>query len=325
LLSPTAAQGDAARIERQALTTYFAKNNDAGGIFGRRMELLFLDLPEDTAQRADAVRGFLREKQIFAAIGDMSGAEGAIAGVMREQGVPMIAILASFPETGLPLNRFVFYLDGGIEDEAQALMDFSAVRMQEKGRHVAIVCGKDALSRETALWLKRHLSESGAGQVPIDEDRIPPLADVVYWVRPVSELASILDVPAMHRTILVPGGFSGAELKTVAARNAEMFVALTARSGNSGTGSRLLWERVVASASILNEGIKLSGRELKRAGMIEALEGFQKVQTALPEPISYSTSRRIGASDVHIMRFDSSGQKLEAVDDTIQSQAARRR
>jgi hypothetical protein len=59
--------------------------------------------------------------------------------------------------------------------------------------------------------------------------------------------------------------------------------------------------------------------------MIEALEGFQKVQTALPEPISYSTSRRIGASDVHIMRFDSSGQKLEAVDDTIQSQAARRR
>ena len=310
LLSPAGTEGDAANIEREILTDYFAKGNKAGGVFGRRVDLVFFEVPADPALRAEAVRGFVKESHIFAAIGDLSGEEAAIAKVLQEESVPTIAAFADFPETALPMNRFVFYLDGGIEDEARALLDFGAARMQGAGHHVAIVHGKDALSVRTAIWLQRRLHDMGVDPVVIEEERIPASADFVYWMKPVNELGSRLDGSALPRTILIPGRFWGA-MTTPMPANVEIFVASKPRLEGNDTSSRLLWERVMASASILNEGVKLTGRGLTRAGFMEALEGFQNVQTALPEPISYSVSRHVGSSHVSVMRFDPARQELK--------------
>jgi len=76
---------------------------------------------------------------------------------------------------------------------------------------------------------------------------------------------------------------------------ARVFVAFGALSGpeDSSTASRILG-RTTASASILTEGMKIVGRGLSRAALLEALEGFHKVQTNLRSPVSYGPNRASG-------------------------------
>ena len=85
--------------------------------------MAFVTLPGEPAQRAEALRRFLTDNEIFAIVcGDFSGTEAEIAAVLRDTGTPSLAALAAFPQTGFPLNPYVFYLDGGIKEEAAALI-----------------------------------------------------------------------------------------------------------------------------------------------------------------------------------------------------------
>jgi hypothetical protein len=65
--------------------------------------------------------------------------------------------------------------------------------------------------------------------------------------------------------------------------------------------------------------MKIAGRGLSRAALLEALEGFHKVQTNLRSPVSYGPNRRVGASGVRIMMFDLKSRKLELISGDAQS------
>jgi Periplasmic binding protein/Cytochrome c len=315
LVPPPSETGQASAIERQTLAGYFARVNQAGGIFGRRIELSFTELPRDPAQRAIAVRNFLLREQVLAVVGDFSGAEAGMAAVMRDLGTPAIADLAPFPQTDSPLNRFVFYLDGGVEEEAQALLDFASARFPGLDRQTAICFQQDEISRETATWLQTRLTESGHRRVVMSEDSKPPRADVVYWIRHGPELPVAVDYSRGESAILIAGSLAGAPMTPIAIPGARVFVAFRASSGpeDSTPASRILWDRATASAGILTEGMKIAGRGLSRAALLEALEGFHEVQTNLPAPVSYGPNRRVGASGVRIMMFDLKSGKLEPI------------
>ena len=198
ILPPPSQAAAGNRIIRRAFFDYFARVNEESGIFSRRIELSFQELPSDSARRSGAVREFLERERIFAVAGaDFTGAEPEMAAIMQQTATPAIALLAPFPEIGFPLNKYVFYLDAGLRGEADALP-----------------------------------------------------------------------------------------------------------SANPGLPDQMVWDRATASAEIITEALKHAGRELTRANLIEALEGFDNVQTTLPWPLSYGPNRRIGINAVKIRRLD---------------------
>jgi len=250
------------------LLAYFARVNAGGGIFGRRVELSFLELPVDASLRAGAVREFLGAGQVFAVVGDFTGAESELAAAMRDTATPAIAAFAPFPATASPLNRYVFYLNGGLAGELQALVDFAAKRFPA----TEIVASDTGISADAAKWL--------AGNIRVG-DGAPGAA---YWLRPDLQGAERFPV------LLIPGSLCDC---TSFPRDTKVFVAPPQIASAR--------DRVFASAAIVTEAFRLAGRDLSRAGFIAALESFRDVQTNLQGPISFGLSRRVGmdGSGIH--------------------------
>ena len=97
ILPPASVARSTNRMMRQVLLSYFARVNAAGGLFNRRVDVAFCDLPPDRTERAAAVREFLTRENIFAvACGDFTGAEGEIARALLETRTPGIAAFAAF-------------------------------------------------------------------------------------------------------------------------------------------------------------------------------------------------------------------------------------
>src|SRR5262249_27753006 len=59
-----------------------------------------------------------------------------------------------------------------------------------------------------------------------------------------------------------------------------------------------------AAAVVLTEGLKVTGRELTRERLIEALEGLHGFDTGLMPKISYGPNKRIGALGAYIVAVD---------------------
>jgi hypothetical protein len=278
--------------------------------------LAFAELPADPTQRADAVRAFLAREQVFAVLGDFSGAEPGIAAAMRDTETPAIAVLAPIPQTASPLNRFVFYLDGGIEEEEQALLDFASAKFPGMDREIAIIDSDDETSRETAKWLQASLAKAGRQRILLSEDIQAAQADIVFWIRP--GLPPAIQGSRVERAILIPGSLAAGFSNTGLSTGTHIFVALGTGSYSQeqipdahNDSSRMIWERTTASASILTEALKNAGRGLSRTTLLEALESFNGVQTNLPGPITFGPNRRVGASHVRVMRYDPVSRKLE--------------
>jgi hypothetical protein len=286
VLTPASRSADAGAITRQALRDYFDRLNAEGGIFSRRVDLIFDELPANSSQQADAVRDFLRKEQVFAVLGDFTGAESAIAAVMRETGTPAIPAIDPFPDTSLPINNYVFYLDGGLKDEVEALADYAAKRFPRPDIQTVIVSSSAEITREAASRLRDRLRESGRRKVVITEDEPAPDADLAFWFR------SDRPVPRPDRktVFLVPAYFGAAD-----------------------SLMRLTWDRLTASAAIISEAMRIAGRDLSRASLIAALEGFQSVQTTLPDPVSFGPDRRVGVNNVRFITFEDAGAKVVTV------------
>ena len=203
LLPPRSTFTDGPAATRQSLLEYFRGVNAAGGLFDRRIELKFGDLPADPRQRAQAALDFLGGEQVFAVIGDFTGAESEIAANLRETGTPAIAALAPFPPSDSSQNPFVFYLDGGVTEELDALAAYASEHFSRKDLPIAIVASDSRNERETARWLAEHLTNSGRTRVVVQEDPRLKSAGLVFWVRP--------DFPAGasgNTTFLVPSSLS---------------------------------------------------------------------------------------------------------------------
>jgi ABC-type branched-subunit amino acid transport system substrate-binding protein len=284
VILPASANASTSQNIRKTLLDYFARVNGAGGIFGRRIELTFAELPLNAAQRADAVRAFLAREQIFAVVcGAFTGAEAEMAAVLRDTGTPGIAAFAAFPQTASPLNPYVFYLDGGVPDEADALIDFALNRFPGANFRPAVVVSDEETSRQAAAYLRTRFAKSGIAETPL------PNASSVFWLRP-GQPASTVD---RQTVFLIPGSlFGSSPALAPPGANAQLFVAQSTDAPADA--------RARASAGIMIEALKRAGRNLTRATLVEALEGFHRVETGLHAPVSFGPNRRVGSSDVRI-------------------------
>jgi hypothetical protein len=206
----------------------------------------------------------------------------------------------------LPVNPYVFYLDGGIQAETDALINFALQHFPRKDLKLAIASCDEEISAEAAALIRTRLA--GSGRLAM------PPADLVFWLRRDVNSLPTVAVPG-RSVILIPGSLLDARQNLVPFRKAQVFIAFgpgTRQESalDADAPVRVAWDRATASAALLTEAMKVAGRELTRAGFLAALEGLRGFETTFSSPISFGPNRRVGASGVNIMTLDPKNGKL---------------
>lgn len=136
--------GEGAHERRAAIRGILAAAADRverrGGVYGRRMDLRFLETPEAPAERMRGVAEFLETEKPFALIAPFAvGIEEAMAELMAATGTPTIGPFAIDPPVADPPVAEVFYLLPGLAQQARALLRFAVDLEGPTISHVVVV------------------------------------------------------------------------------------------------------------------------------------------------------------------------------------------
>jgi ABC-type branched-subunit amino acid transport system substrate-binding protein len=320
----------------RTLKAYAEDVNSRGGLFHRVILLEFEDLPDTPERTASVIAEFLHRKRIFAMVGPyIAGWEPAVCAALSEEGVPTIGPFA----IATPADDRIFHIYSGPDGQARAL---AAEAMERTPRPVPVILVGDddpaasaAAQAVTDVWTRRGAtsppqivlreSEGTSGLAALAErlrargtnvvfDFGPPeflhplvlAADRSDW-RPrlyllgASAGAGVLDLPrSFDGRVFLAIPYVPEDI-TLAGR--QRYERLASRSGLPDD-HRAAQIAVLASASVLEEGLRRCGREVSRAGLIEALERLAEFPTGFSRPVTFGAGRRVGAWGAYIVEAD---------------------
>lgn len=315
----------------------WAEQVDArGGIYGRKLRLVELELPADPPARPAALERFLDQRQVFALVAPFfAGADAELAEVAREREVPAIAPFTLEAKEGFPVNRQVFYLWSGIDGQARALVGYAA----KHGPPVAAAVAEPADGRLAAVAAAIVDELERAGGAPPDRLSLGPPVDPAAEAERLRDagvadlylldtgpagaaLLAAAEAAGWHPRLLVPGSLAGGAVLDPPAGFADRIVlAYPTLPGDRSEAAVTELRRLVgglelppghdtvaitafAGARLLAEGLERAGRALSREKLIAALEDLYDHPTELTPHLTYNPNRRIGARGAYIVTLD---------------------
>src|SRR6185503_18694129 len=125
----------------------FEDVNSQGGVYGRRLELNVIECSAETRAAARAkLDSVLKEQQVFAMANAMiAGTEKEVVPILSQNATPLIGPFSLYPQTGFPLNRQVFYLLSGLDDQAKSLAKFIAEKPEFKKSNIVMIAPRIAV------------------------------------------------------------------------------------------------------------------------------------------------------------------------------------
>jgi len=311
------------RSIREVLTAYFA---DAAKdpVFGRVIEMRYLELPEVPEDRAAAVRTFLREQGIFALVtGFLAGSDKEIGKVLDELGVPLVNAISASPP--LETNRYAFYLDGGIASQANALVN--SVLENGASAPIAILYSPGGVEQQAADNARALLSESEWPEVHAistrDSDWMAQIArSNAKIVLLLSRFPSFQPLAKLPDTLfLVPGVLlppDSTEIPRAAGtriraafpvlpsdfdvRAVAEYQKLAERYHLPAAGVQAQ-RSALCGAKIVMELLNRSGREVSREGLVDQQENLREFPTGWSPVLSYSPGNHIGIREPHVFEL----------------------
>jgi ABC-type branched-subunit amino acid transport system substrate-binding protein len=311
---------------RDVLRRYIDELNRIGGIFGRRIELAFVEaaIAPDFLNSATRVEG-IEETVLAVVVSDAVDVEHEITALTRHGDVPLVAVRA---DKDLSPARHVFYLSAGVTGELGALAAQAARQLTAGSARLAILYADSGEDRERVMAL-RPLIERG-GWSMIDE-----------IVLPAAGMPDDLPEPAMRRieasdTILF-AGWDRRSAKILshlgrAGRSPLVLLASTLTSPKSlprdmDAKTRILFAfepngsppsveipdtqpaqsppgTTLAAVKLLVEGLRRAGRDVSRTGLIDALQTIQRFEAGYGAPLSYGPRQHIGFTGAEIVPLD---------------------
>jgi ABC-type branched-subunit amino acid transport system substrate-binding protein len=327
---------------RRVVDGYAAHVNAGGGIYHRRLELRYLPLPAVPEARPAALARFAEEEGVFALVASFTaGADAALAAEAARLGVPSVGPLTRLPEEGFPLNRQVFYLDGGLPAQVRALATAAARDGAGGERTAAFVhpAGDEALAELATA------AGAGAGFAATSVRPLAPGGGA-------EAAAALADAGVTDLFLLLPDAAAAALASAAAAVGwtPRLYTAgslagprlLAARQGSGGRlglafnslpvdrlpGAVERFRRTTGldaapaatevaawtAFDLLLAALEESGRDLSREGLIETLELVRGRTTGLARPVSYGPNRRIGARGAWVVVLDGAAAEPTAVE-----------
>ncbi|MEA2490472.1 MAG: hypothetical protein QOH21_2264 [Acidobacteriota bacterium] len=301
---------------RGALTAWFSRLNQDGGVFGRRIEPRFTTTSGTADKRAAAFREFLEREQPFAVTAAwISGADDAMSAVAEEAHVPTIAAFTA--DLGADDRRYVFQLLAGVREQSLALVA-AAVGEHRATARVTILA--DEATSGFASKLRDTLTDAGCKHVSV-ASALPLDAQHVLYLGAPSRLDAVLAAAAVLAAppyVLIPVAHSSGDLTAApAALDGRLLLALPSSPDDltpegeaelraldvppaAATSARI----ALASAKLLVEALRGPGRNLDRDVLLTTLETFYRTPTGLTPPITWTPSRHTGSHAVRIIGVD---------------------
>lgn len=324
---------------RATLDAYFAALNARGGVYGRRVELLYEDSAGTPAGTLDATRRLVEERHAFALVGSFEPPGDAATGeYLRRRAVPLVGPLTLTPKPGVPPNPSVFYLLPTARDQARALAQFvrdEAARTPGAAHaRLFVVSSDEQFDRDAAEGAR--LQAQGAASVTTRSYRRGefPAAEVaaetaraearyvLFFGAPAefTRLAGALEA-AGRRPVLaglaLTLGRAALELPPELAARVYLahptplpepaafaeFSALV-RGANAGRGATAFQAIAFAAAKTFTEALKACGQRLRRATLTAALEGLRGFETGVLPPLTFEPNRRVGPAGAYVVGVD---------------------
>ena len=338
-LPATGALGDLGQAVKAVTTAFFDELNSQGGIYSRRLELRFIETGDTpTATRANVER-LLKDEQVFAMTAVfIAGSEKEIIPLMAQQEVPLVGPFTLYPQTGLPLNRQVFYLLSGMDTLARALINFAAKRPEFKKAGVAVVYPQSEINAALSEAIKDQSRKDGLSAPQLADyvaghfdgaETVKQLKqsgrEIVFLLGSGEEAESFMreaDKLSWYPSIFLPASSGGAGIfgapsgfdgkifisfpTAPADQSAEAMKEFQALAEKYKLPTHHLAAQISAysAARILVEALKRAGKDLSREKLIQTLEGFYEYSTGLTPPITYGPNRRIGAMGAYVVTIN---------------------
>lgn len=306
--------------------------NAGGGFFGRKVMLRFLEPPEEAQARVTAVREFIDREDLFVLLNStLAGTDRELASLLAEKEIPVVGALALYPQTEAPLNRYVFYLQPGLAEQARALAIFANAHLGHLPSHVAVIESSESRSASAANEVKTETTKLGWQAVEsvkadaIAGGRWRSAGNELVMILAPEVFSKLVEVDSRSETkpqYLVPASLVNLDLSSLPQGiRARIFVAYPALPSD-GTPEGIAYFRklmsgtphanhhlaaqwtALASARLLAYALENAGRDLSREKLIELLEGTYQFPTGLSPAISFGPNRRIGSMGVHIVHAD---------------------
>jgi len=335
----TGALAEMGQSIKAVTTAFFTEVNAQGGIYNRRIDLKFVETVDTAAGTRANVERLLKDDQVFALTGAfIAGSEKEIIPLLAEQSVPLIGPFTLYPQTTLPLNREVFYLLSGVDDQARALVDFAATKPELKNARIAVLYSQseayaNAMKAIKAEAEKKKLTapqayDFVAGRLDaaaIVKHLKPSSPEAVFFLGSPEELISFMqeaEKSDWFPAIFLPSANAGAGIFAAPARfDGKLFFSFPTAPGDQDAEGlkefRALAEKyqltkkhlaaqisAYSAAKILVEALKRAGKDVSREKLIQVLEGLYEYRTGLTPAITYGPNRRIGAMGAYVVTID---------------------
>lgn len=343
ILPPDSDFASAAAI-RAATHAYFDRLNRSGGIYGRQIDLRTAPTPDGAAGLTESMRRFVDADGLFALVNTyIAGAERDAASYTNSAEVPMIGALTLYPATEFPLNPYIFYLDGGVPSQVEALAAYPT----GPAASIALVFADAEPWRGVAQAVMRRHPELQWSAKPVEIQRarqFQPSLLVEQLKREASAYTLVLLPPRLsgafwkaaaalkswNTALLVPSDLASPQTFDLLAADSRAIFALSATPSDilpeaAGDYQNLARDyhlphdhlaaqwTALAACRILQEGLVRSGHELTRARLVEMLEALYRFPTGFAITVTYGPNLRVGDSESHLVSFNPASGALTPV------------
>ena len=312
---------------REVLSAYFQEAAQQEQIFGRRIDLETLVLPDDPAQRGKAVRDFLRDRGIFALVsGFITRSEKDVDAVLDDMGVPLILGVTPFPPS--VTDRYAFFLDGGIPSQAEALANYAIAAHENKPQKVLILYSAEEVEEHIANAAFEQFRAAGWTEVQrtalgSDTDRIPLRRSRADLVLILSHEISQKELAAWPKAeFLIPGVLLSPDaIVSPLPNGSRIFTAFPILPSDFAGGRLAEYEALakkyhlnptdlqaqlaaLCGAKVLIELLRRSGRDLSREKLVEIEEGLTGFEIGWTPAFNFAPNQHIALSTPRIVEVD---------------------
>ncbi|HEX9918058.1 MAG TPA: ABC transporter substrate-binding protein [Pyrinomonadaceae bacterium] len=328
---------------KSVVAAYFEEVNSQGGIYNRKIELKYAETGDTAAATSANAQRLIADEQIFALSGAMiAGADREIATLAQNSEVPLVGPFTLYPPVSASVNRQVFYLLAGIEDQARALVVYAAQKFADNkttaSARAAVIYQENELNASVAAGVEAEIKKAGwSAPVSVKYTRGRFTTGVIVQELSARGVNAVFLIGGSEDTrtfllaaeksnwtpaLYLPGALSGKDITDAPqAFNGKIFLSFPSVPSDIKPAAlenlrslaakyKLPQGHVAAqisayvSAQLLVEGLKRAGRDLSREKLISALEGLYEYDTGLTPPLTYGPNRRVGAAGAHIVSID---------------------
>jgi ABC-type branched-subunit amino acid transport system substrate-binding protein len=328
------------------MEVYFGDINAQGGIYGRKLQL---EVKEADNRSALLEKGkeLIEGGEVFALVGAFTaGVDNEYVKLAEQNEVPMVGPFTQFNQEDNSLQRFTFYLLGGISVQARALVDYASRKLGDKKPRTVVVYppgplwaavakaieaqgGRHEWPVPTRIQYVRGRMDAGKLARRLKEARI----DAVFFFGGTKELLALAGEAerlAWAPYLFLSGSLAGKEIFEIPSLfQDKIFLAyamdpadhtragvreFSAMQRQHGLTKKHLLAQIASysATKVLVEGLKRAGRGLSREKLIAVLEKMYQYETGLTPKLTFSQNRRIGALGAHIVSVDLEKQKFAA-------------